>query len=60
MNTNKIILPILIMISFFASSCAAVGGIFKAGMWSGVIIVILIVAIVIYIISKLFSRNKNV
>jgi hypothetical protein len=53
------LLPAILMASFLLSGCQAIGDIFKAGMWTGVIVVILIVAIVIFIISKLFSRNKN-
>jgi len=53
------LLPAILVASLFLSGCQAIGDIFKAGMWTGVIVVILIVAIVIFIISKLFSRNKN-
>lgn len=35
-----------------ASSCSVVGGIFKAGIWTGIIIVAIIVGIIIYIIGK--------
>jgi hypothetical protein len=34
------------------SSCAAIGGIFKAGMWVGVIVVVIIVALVLWLIGK--------
>lgn len=34
------------------SSCEAIGGIFKAGMWVGVIVVVLIVALVLWLIGK--------
>ena len=34
------------------SSCEAIGGIFKAGMWVGVIVVVIIVAIVLWLIGK--------
>ena len=37
--------------------CAVVGGIFKAGVWVGVIAVVLIVGIIIWIVSK--ASNKN-
>lgn len=45
---------ILIMLAF--SSCQIVTGIFKAGVWSGVLIVVGIIALIIYIISRV---NKN-
>lgn len=34
------------------SSCEAIGGIFKAGMWAGIIVVIVIVALVLWLIGK--------
>ncbi|HSU52299.1 MAG TPA: hypothetical protein VLJ41_16950 [Segetibacter sp.] len=34
------------------SSCEAIAGIFKAGMWVGVIVVVLIVALVLWLIGK--------
>jgi len=34
------------------NSCAVIGGIFKAGIWTGIIIVAIIVFIIIWIISK--------
>ena len=52
-------LPLFLMASFLLSGCEAIGGIFKAGVWTGTIMVVFIVAIVIFIITKLFSKNKN-
>ncbi len=40
------------------SSCEAIGAIFKAGVWSGVLLVVLAVALVIFIITRLGNRNK--
>ncbi len=34
------------------SSCDAIGGIFKAGIWTGVIIIAVIVFIILYFISR--------
>jgi hypothetical protein len=34
------------------SSCEAIGTIFKAGVWSGIIIVALILGIIIYFVSR--------
>lgn len=36
----------------FLSGCEAIGGIFKAGMWVGIIVVVLIVAVVLWLIGK--------
>lgn len=41
------------------SSCEVIGGIFKAGMWSGIIIVALVLAVIIWLISKFMGRNSN-
>jgi cytosine/uracil/thiamine/allantoin permease len=40
------------------SSCAAIEGIFKAGVWSGILLVVVVVAIVIWLVSKLFGGSK--
>ncbi len=34
------------------SGCAAIEGIFKAGMWSGIFIVVIIVALIFWLISR--------
>lgn len=39
----------------FMSSCSVIGGIFKAGFWTGIILVALVIGIVIY----LFTRRSN-
>jgi len=43
--------------SLFLTGCAAVGGIFKAGLWTGIIAVVLVVGIIIWIISSLAGRK---
>ncbi|MGY3053984.1 putative small secreted protein [Pedobacter sp. UYEF25] len=37
------------------SSCELVGGIFKAGMWTGVIAIVVVVALVIWVLAKIFG-----
>ncbi|WP_183078780.1 hypothetical protein [Sphingobacterium puteale] len=56
----KKIIPFALMSSLLVlvSSCAAIEGIFKAGVWSGILLVVVVVAIVIWIISKLFGGSK--
>jgi len=41
------------------SSCELVEGIFKAGVWSGIIIVVIVVALLIWILSKVFGGGKG-
>jgi len=55
---HKILKPLLLlMILFTATSCELVEGIFKAGMGVGIFIVIAVIAVIIFIISK-FSGSK--
>jgi hypothetical protein len=50
------VMLVLMMIALTCSSCAVAGGIFKAGVWTGVIIVAVIIIIIIYLITR--SSNK--
>lgn len=43
---------LLMCVMSLFQSCAVVGGIFKAGVWVGIIIVVAIIALVIFIISR--------
>ncbi|WP_162829161.1 hypothetical protein [Flavobacterium frigoris] len=52
---TKIFILFVILISF--TSCSVIGGIFKAGMGVGIIIVVAILAIVLFVISKLFGKK---
>ncbi|MEP6926355.1 MAG: hypothetical protein ABI834_01910, partial [Ginsengibacter sp.] len=40
----------IIAVSF--SSCAAIGGIFKAGVWVGIIAVVVVVAVIFWLVNK--------
>lgn len=55
-NQTLFIIFILLGLTVF-SSCAVVGGIFKAGMGVGIFIVLLVIALVIYFISRM-GKNK--
>jgi len=57
----KKILP-LALIAFLCttlSSCELVGGIFKTGVWAGVIMVVVVVALVIWILAKIFGGGRS-
>lgn len=55
---HKILRPLLLLfVLFTATSCELVEGIFKAGMGVGIFIVIAIIAVIIFVISK-FSGSK--
>ena len=51
-STLARLLPILLLAAA-ASGCDIVGGIFKAGLWVGAIIVVLIVVLIFWIVGKL-------
>lgn len=51
MNRNQLsLLSVLSLFVISMSSCELAGGIFKAGMWTSVIIIVAIVAIVLYFV----------
>jgi len=43
--------------SAFLSSCEAIAGIFKAGMWTGIIAVVAVVGLIVYFVSR--GRNNG-
>jgi hypothetical protein len=47
---NSFLFLVLLVLSL--PGCAVVGGIFKAGVWVGVLAVVLIVGIILYFVSK--------
>ncbi|MCY7292743.1 MAG: phosphatidate cytidylyltransferase [Ferruginibacter sp.] len=52
---NRLSLSLVAMLSFFTitlSSCEAIGSIFKAGIWTGVIAIVIIVALVLWLIGR--------
>lgn len=48
-------LSLIALVCTVLSSCELIEGIFKAGVWTGVIIVVVIIALVIWLISKVFG-----
>lgn len=49
---KKITLSITTLALLSLSSCQIAGGIFKAGVWVGIIIVVAIIAIIVMVIGK--------
>lgn len=49
-------IPLILMI-FLLSSCAVVGGIFKAGVWVGVLIVILVIGFIIWLVTRKSGKS---
>lgn len=56
---NKQVLFLLLCISVAMSSCQAIGDIFKAGAWTAIIGVIIVVAIIFWIVSKVRGGGGN-
>ncbi|MEO7120841.1 MAG: hypothetical protein ABIY62_07085 [Ginsengibacter sp.] len=48
----KTVLVSLLLLSITLTSCQAIAGVFKAGMWFGVIGVVVIIVIIFWLISK--------
>ena len=57
-NSNIVNAFVLLLMSSMLSSCEAIAGIFKAGMGFGAFVVIAVIALIIYFISKA-GKNKT-
>lgn len=53
MFKNSALAVLFVAIATLLTSCEAIGEIFKAGMWMGIIIVVIIVALVLWLIGKI-------
>jgi hypothetical protein len=51
------ILPFILFALTLMSSCQIAGGIFKAGFWSAIILIVVIVFLIIYLVGK--ARGKG-
>jgi len=52
-------LAIIALLTTTLASCSLIEGIFKAGVWSGVIIVVVVLALIIWLISKIFGGGRS-
>ena len=55
LNTLTICLFLLVSMT----SCELIGGIFKAGAWTGGVLVIIVLALVIWGVSRLFGGGRR-
>ena len=53
---NKVLYLIMTLISLMLYSCAAIGGIFKAGVGVGIFMVVIVIVIIVVIISKIGKK----
>jgi len=52
MKKNALIYSSLFLTLASLSSCEVIGGIFKAGIWVGVIIVVAIIALILWLVGR--------
>ena len=51
---TKLLIAFTILLTM--NSCEVIGGIFKAGMGVGIFIVIAVIAIILFIVSRIFKK----
>lgn len=56
-SMKNVLYPFLLFVLVSLSSCELVGDIFKAGVWVGVLVVVGIIALIIFLISKLSGKR---
>jgi len=60
MNSKRYLpLALVALVMTTLSSCQLIEGIFKAGVWSGIIIVVVVLALIIWVLSKIFGGGGN-
>jgi len=55
---NKSYQLLLLSFLFLFTSCEVIGDIFKAGVWGGVIISVLVVAAIIWLITRIGGKKN--
>jgi uncharacterized membrane protein YkvI len=53
MTKNSLIAVLLMMLATTFAGCEAIGDVFKAGMWIGVIVVVAVIALVLWLLKKM-------
>jgi hypothetical protein len=57
MRTNSIIAIILVLSAFIFTSCEIIGGIFNAGVYTGIFIVVFFIALIIFAVVRMGKRD---
>lgn len=52
MKQISLIALCMITLAIGFSSCEVIGGIFKAGMWVGIIVVVVVVGLILWLVGK--------
>jgi hypothetical protein len=55
---KKLVFPALFTMLLLLSSCEVIGGVFKAGFYTGIILIALVLALIIYLFVK-FRGGSN-
>ena len=55
----KFPLVLLMLLMPLFSSCELIGDIFKAGVWSGVLLVVVVVGLIIFIVARLLGGGRG-
>jgi hypothetical protein len=50
---------VALFMTLFLTSCDVIGGIFKGGVYTGVILVVVGIGVVIWLVSKLFGGGRS-
>jgi len=50
---------LMVLLTFTLSSCELIGDIFKAGMWTAVILIVIVVLIIMWILRKIRGRGPR-
>ena len=53
------LIALLITTTMMLTSCEVIGGIFKAGIWSGIIMVVVVVGLLIWLASKFMGGRRD-
>jgi len=58
MNKFKLLnlIPLWLITAFTLTSCNAIAGIFKAGIWVGIIGIVLLILIILWVIGKVSKK----
>jgi hypothetical protein len=53
------LIGICFLLCLSLTSCEIIGNIFEAGVWTGVIAILLVIGLIIWLIGRLFGRSRN-
>jgi hypothetical protein len=57
MKNRSLLATFFICLLVMLSGCSAIAGIFKAGVWSGIIIVVIVIVLIIFIVGKMGKKG---